>query len=160
MDNYGIWIVLLVILFAVGQVLWVLPSPRQRGLAKLRQAAYEIGLRPEQRPFPDALGRFGYAGQAMQYRLSRPVANWPRRGELWLAVSGEQDGDGPPEWVSGGGDPALLELLSAARALGVQAVELDRTGAGFYWDESSEPDRLKGLADMLQQFVDAYLAAS
>ena len=160
-DGYGMWIVIAIVLFAIGQVFWVLPSPRQRGLARLRQHAYELGLRPQQRTFPHGLRLYGRSGDSMKYSLSRPAPDWPRTGPAWLAVLGTPDRLEGPAWASQDKGPqGLLDALAQAAPLGVAAVELDTSGAGFYWDESGDDAVLDQLVALLGQFTEAYVTSA
>lgn len=160
-EGYGIWIVVGIVVFTIAQVFWVLPGPRARGLARLREHAYTLGLRPEQRSLPDGLRRLGLTGDAMKYRTNRPIPGWPRKGPVWIAVIPATETDQHPVWASKETGPdMLLDILARHASTGVTVVELDSGGAGFYWGERGEADVVDALAGMLTEFTDAYVAAT
>ena len=158
------WIMILVVIaaisLAIAPVYWMRPSPRQRQLARLREHALQLGLRPELRATPLALRHTGCDDKLMKYQWHRPEGNWPRHGESWLAA--QQGGEGakiftfPPAQGYQSGPDVLLAELQGPVPESLYAIEADPSGVGFYWHESGDNSRVDELYRLLLPWVETY----
>jgi hypothetical protein len=166
-----VWIVIgLILVVAFGPLLWLMPTPRERRLASLRQSAYRVGMRVE-------LGRLPRAEPAPQQRVSaggrpldttRPCAAYlhplPHRlRHLPPArlLRGDHGIAAHPGWsFERGGKPdhpALGRAIEAVAATldalpeDVLALEWRRHDVGVYWLESpgATAENVQKLADWL-----------
>ena len=149
---------------ALAPVYWMLPSPRQRQLARLRSHALSLGLRPEQQPLPRVLRAAGYAEDMVRYRWATPLPEWPDDGPRWLAFIDAASG-GKQErrlvWLrsrgySAGPDTLLVALEETDIAGGPVAVEAGPGGVGVYWHEAGDCDQVDRLFSLLQPWSIAY----
>ena len=159
------WIMILVVIAAISlaaaPIYWLRPSPRQRQLARLREHALKLGLRPELRTPPAALRHAGHGDKLMKYQWHRPEGNWPRHGDNWLAApQGEAGGVRtfifpPAEGYQPGPDALLAELKSTVPE-SLYAIEAGPSGVGFYWHESGDNNRVDELYRLLRPWVETY----
>lgn len=155
----AIFIVLAVSL-AIAPIYWMRPSPRQRQLARLREYALSLGLRPELTTVPEVMQRAGYEGRMMKYQLHRPSGDWPREGGTWLALL--QPADGPEQrfvWPDRGdlkGPDDLLRPLQQELPEGLFAIEASPSGVGFYWHEAGDNARVDRFFQLLQPWLTQY----
>ena len=163
--EHNIVVVLLVfgvVALALAPVYWLLPSPRQKQLARLRAYALQVGLRPEQQPMPAVLRHCGYPDSMIKYQWFQSRDDWPADGAQWLAFFDPQtEGGGRFVWLRSGrygaGPDELLAALQVAdfpRGLG--AVEADSGGVGFYWHEAGHDSEVDRLYEVLQPWPEAY----
>ncbi len=150
---------------AIAPVYWMRPSARQRQLARLREHALQLGLRPELRDTPPGLRQVAEADadRLMKYQWHRPEGDWPRHGESWLAISTEgSDGVRDFRWQTTSdyraGPDGLLEVLPEPPPKSLYAIEADASGLGFYWHESGDNSRVDDLYQLLGPWVAAYRA--
>lgn len=152
------WIIVAVVVvtlsLAVAPVYWMRPSPRQRQLARLRQYALSLALRPELRDVPPPLQQLSGEQKLMLYQWHRPDEDWPRDGDKWLAL-------GPDfTWLTSSGyqpgSDQLLEELRMGVPEGLYAVEAGPAGVGVYWHESGSEDRVDSLQRILVTWAAAY----
>lgn len=166
-----VWIIIGVIfVVAFGPLLWLRPSPRERRLARLRQRAYELGLRVELRKLPRrdvaAEERVSAGGRPRDTTADyaayiSPLASRLRRLPGWRLL---RHGDGmqalPGWWFEAGRRPdhdhldaSLAVLTDELTALpeDVIAVECQPLSLAGYWLEGPEtsPERVDDLAARL-----------
>ena len=155
--------VVLAISVAIAPVYWMRPSARQRQLARLREYALTLGLRPELSTVPEAMQRAGYADRLMKYQWHRPTGDWPRHGDVWLALLLPADGPKQkccwPDRGQLGGPDVLLQALQEEMPEGLFAIEASPLGLGFYWHEAGDSDRVDQLFQHLQPWVEPYREA-
>ena len=150
---------------ALAPVYWLLPSPRQKQLARLRAHALTLGLRPMQQSVPSVLRHCGYPQTMMKYQWFQPREQWPADGPKWMAFFDPEAGDGGCfVWLrsgrySVGPDKLLADLRIADFPRSLGAVEADSVGVGFYWHEAGDNSEINGLYDALKSWPAAYRAA-
>lgn len=159
------WIMILFVIaaisLAVAPVYWMRPSARQRQLARLREHALKLGLRPELRTTPPGLRHAGDGDKLMKYQWHRPEGDWPRHGDSWLATSiAGSDGVKSFRWQTKpdyhAGPDGLLDTLPEPLPESLYAIEADASGLGFYWHESGDSSRIDDLYQLLQPWLLAY----
>lgn len=155
--------VVLAVSLAIAPIYWMRPSARQRQLARLREYALTLGLRPELTSVPEAMRRAGYPEKLMRYQWHRPSGDWPRHGGTWLALLKPADGPrqqfGWPERGQESGPDGLLEVFQEQLPEGLFAIEASPVGLGFYWHEAGDSDRVDQLFQYLQPWVEHYREA-
>ncbi len=155
--------IVLAVSLAIAPIYWMRPSPRQRQLARLRDYALKLGLRPEITTVPAAMQQAGYPAKAMKYQWHRPEGDWPREGGTWLALL--QPANSPEQQFSwpGRGDLAgpdvLLEPLLESPPESLLAIEASPSGLGFYWHEAGDNARVDQLFQLLQPWLAKYREA-
>jgi hypothetical protein len=144
---------------AIAPVYWMRPSPRQRQLARLREYALTLGLRPELSSVPEALARAGHTENLIKYQWHRPAGDWPRDGGHWLALQSKDAPAAGLSWSDRGdarGPDDLLALNPDPLPDGLFAIEAGPTGVGFYWHEAGDKSRVDELFALLQPWVERY----
>lgn len=172
-----IWVVIvLIFLVAFGPLLWLMPSPRERRLAALRQSAYREGLRVEMRRLPRANPaaeeRVTAGGRALDLNREcaaylKPLGRRLRMLPAWRLL---RHGDGVkafPGWAFEPGqkpdhprlDAAMAALATVVGELpdDVIALECEPQNIAAYWVEGpgSTPDQVTDLARQLAVAADA-----
>ncbi len=167
------WIVIIIIfIVAFGPLLWLMPSPRERRLSRLRQQAYARGMRVELRRLPKrdlaAEERVSSGGRARDVTREYAAYLLPLAARLKLLPSWRvlRHGDGVqalPGWSFEAGrrpdDPRLADALEVVRPVlealpdDVVAVECDRLTLAGYWLEGPETtrERVDDLAGKLSE---------
>lgn len=166
-----VWIIIAVIfVVAFGPLLWLRPSPRERRLARLRQRAYQCGLRVELRrlPRPDVAAeeRVSAGGRERDVRAQyaaylsplparlRHLPRWRllRHGDGSTALPGWsfEPGKRPDHDRLGAALDAVRDVV-AALPEDVIAVECEPLSVAAYWLEGPQtaPDRVDDLAARL-----------
>ena len=149
-------IILLVIALVVAPVFWIMPSPRQKRQARLRQLALQQGLQLKVCDLPQthrAAIRREAPRHGMLYRLPWPGRErtelaYLRQGEmlcLRTAEGVEWRGD-PPARVLQAIEARLRELPQPVKAL---AVSLQ--GIGCYWTEQGDEALVESIAGVLHE---------
>ena len=176
------WIIIVVVLLAAfGPVLWLVPSKKDRRLARMRQRARGHGLRVDIATLRDldapATARVSAGGVKKDPKVECAVywANPPRQfvyAPTWRilrAPSGSPPSDGPLpgwEWDAQAAervtDPSYWQRISEEvidrLPADILAVEASSREVGLYWQErvsAQEADAsVDGVAAILDAFVD------
>lgn len=164
------WLIALLLLAAFGPVLWIMPSRRDRLLARLRSGARQRGLLVELTTLPDpgappearvsAGGKLRHptiACTAYRHPLPRAARYAPR----WRLLASAAD-EGPVEGWSFDGTPEgdadywrrTGELLKTLPH-GMLGVEFDRNHVSLYWRERLEADQVETVLDALAAALNA-----
>lgn len=164
-------IIVLIMMSLLGSMMWVMPSPRQRYLAKLRQQASRQGFQVQivRVTPPRAAGQVKpEVLSATAYRLPRYNLEKKHRENFneWqvfrqTAVANE----GLPEgWCWGVGERSLnatqlgmLNDLIAQLPDGVSSVESTPVHISLYWNEKGDEHTLEQLQALLKPFIDEQL---
>lgn len=171
-----VWLLIVVILLvAVGPLLWLRPTPRERRLAGLRTQARQDGLRVEMRRYPKLdlapEDRVTAGGRPLSPELEAAVYLQPlperlRRLPGWRVLRGDDGLAAWPGWVFELGrkpdHPALREALAAIADLidtlpgDVVALECEPIALGAYWLErpGSTAAEVTALAGWLRAAAD------
>ncbi len=152
--------IVLAVSLAIAPIYWMRPSPRQRQLARLRDHAVRLGLRPEISSVPEAMLQAGYQAKMMKYQWHRPDGDWPRDGGNWLALLEPAEGPGQAfRWPARGdlaGPDLLLQPLLGSPPEGLFAIEAGPRGVGFYWHEAGDSARVDQLFQLLPPWLTEY----
>ncbi|MEQ8861083.1 MAG: hypothetical protein RIC56_20740 [Pseudomonadales bacterium] len=175
-----VWIIIAgIFIVAFGPLLWLRPSARERRLARLRQRAYQLGLRVELRnlPRPDVAAeeRVSAGGRPRDVSAEYAAYLCPLDARLRMLPSWRllRHGDGItalPGWAfEAGRRPDHVHLDAALAAAGevvgelpedVIALECQSLSLGAYWLEGREttPEQVDDLARLLRRAAAALTA--
>lgn len=136
-----------VVVLALAPLWHMMPSPGQRRVAKLREAAALAGLFVEFRDLPLSPERSARLStserQVLYYGLRLPASRGePRNSVQWERVSGS-------DWRSKDRSCALPEAVAALPAA-VLAVGLSEASCGLYWREEGSPEEVDDFAQVLK----------
>lgn len=168
------WVIVLLLVAAFGPVLWIMPSPRDRFLAKLRTGARTRGLLVELTQLPDLAAppeaRVSAGGKRREptiacsaYRL--PLPRSVKHAPCWRALA-QPALDSPPDsplegWTLDDDPDADPQYWDHVRALvgsvpvQMLAIETGRSQVSVYWRERTAPEDLDSTLDALQQTLQA-----
>jgi len=152
------WLPLLIILFAlalaVGPVMWLKPSARDRRLATLRRRAAQAGVVVQMQALPAALGQGSAAVYSSRWQDTRRLQlGWAlelQRVEHEMHFRGRWDWRNgraapPPAWE------ALREMLERLPE-DACAVVGSEGGLGIQWQESAGEAGFRALESALVEF--------
>lgn len=151
-----LWI-FLSIAIALGPVMWMMPSPQQKRIARLRAHAQALGLEVKIAPMPQlhrAQVRKETAEMGVVYRL-RFAPNYASKHQItpWLVCRNAQTGQWEDEGLQAV-PQAQREILSGLLiklSNDIAAIEQTVMGLGVYWREHGEVDAVDKLLLDLQQ---------
>ena len=145
-------LIIIVVAFVLGPIMWIMPSPRQRKQLELRAYAVQKGLQIKIADLPQSHRqrvRKEDRQQGVLYRLplvmTRPALN---HSQYLL-----QQGDGEPEW-SGPDSVAIKALLGEdlLKAIdGVVALECNQADVGVYWREKGGVEAVEAIYQLLNE---------
>lgn len=146
MENAGVWITVVIVIFVLGSMLNLRASPREKSLANLRENARKMGLNPRLVPAPDWLNlpkNGNYAPMIAYYHIIVPQGQFPRLH----AIFDEQQQC-----------KAVLGTLShtpSAPPISVYGLEQQANSLGVYWDEYQDlqGEKLTELKQWLDDFA-------
>ncbi|WP_290703406.1 hypothetical protein [Amphritea sp.] len=161
-------IIVLIMMSLLGSMMWVMPSPRQRFLAKLRLEASRQGFHVQivRVTPPRAAGQVApEVLSATAYRLPRfNLQKSEREGFIeWQVFRQTAIADtGLPEgWCWGIGERCLSEAqLESINELikklpdGVSSIESTPVHLSLYWDERGDENSLEMLQQLMQPFME------
>tara|TARA_R110002167_G_scaffold6193_4_gene28181 strand:- start:1862 stop:2362 length:501 start_codon:yes stop_codon:yes gene_type:complete len=162
------WFVIVLILLAIiGSMMWMMPSPRQRLQALLRQSAMRSGFQVQitRILLPRALGEAtADARDCVAYRLPRVRPSGHSRQIPWQVfklVSHANQGLAEGwSWAKGEGelDPEALEIVAELlRDLpgDVYGLESTPVSASVYWEERGTPETVALIHQLLTRLLAA-----
>jgi hypothetical protein len=132
-------LILVVLVVALSPLFSMLPSRRQRHIARLRQAAATSGLYVKLERGDDDVETVFYGCRRQRGDAGAAPASALRGAEGW-AIEG---GDWPGERL------ALLGELPEA----VMQVREDRQGIGVFWNEQGSPEDVHQIAAVLRKLL-------
>jgi len=148
--NTFLLVIALAVLFVLGPVLAMRPSPRQAQLARLRARAIATGLRVR-------VTGSGTRGLSTDYLLPWRVAEAPEVRGAHLAARREAPGDW--ECTDCGVLPeASFRALLARFPGGIVALRCCDEGLAAEWDEKGRDDDVDRIAALLQEVREALSA--
>ncbi|WLF83829.1 ammonium transporter [Moraxella sp. ZY210820] len=148
MENTGLWVTIIIVLFVLGSIFNLRTSPRDKALAQLRENARKMGLNPRLVAAPDwlKLEKNGqYAPMIAYYHVMIADGKLP----LMRALIEQQQ---------------LKVVMGDARYQhmtinlnGLYGIEMQANTVAVYWDESADlhGNYLVDLKAFLQQLADA-----
>jgi hypothetical protein len=136
-------LIILVVCVALSPLIAMKPSPRQRQIAGLREAAALNGLYVELRDPP-----LGGDGRPQAFYGCRRGKEHPKPASDVLYC---REGD---DWTAreGAGSAAKFALLAGLPET-VNLASEDRRGAGVYWDERGDSEEVRSIAETLKALV-------
>lgn len=130
MENSGIWIIGLIIIFVLGSILGLRVSPREKALGMMRDRARKMALHPRLLAAPDwtkiPMASENRASMVAYYSVLIPDARLP----LMRARVVDQT----LKLVHG--DDKFKDLPIALK--GIYAIDMQANCVGLYWDEESD----------------------
>lgn len=146
MENSGLWITIIIIVFVLGSILNFRTSPRDKALAKLREDARKMGLNPRLVPAPDWL------------KLPKNGQYAPMVAYYHIIIS-----DGALPLMRAKVENQQLNIIlgdnryqhQAVNVQGIYAVEMQANSVAVYWDESQDlhGEHLAELKTFLQNLA-------
>ena len=130
MENTGIWVAVVIIVFVLGSIFGLRVSPRERALGMMREKARKMGLHPRLVVAPDwtkvPMATEKRASMVAYYSVLIPDARLP----LMRARVVDQK----LELVQG--DEKFKDFPIALK--GIYAIDMQANCVGLYWDEEAD----------------------
>lgn len=130
MENTGIWVAVVIVVFVLGSIFGLRVSPREKAIGIMRDKARKMGLHPRLVVAPDwtkiPMATESRASMVAYYSILLPEARLP----LMRARVSEQKLD----LVYG--DDKFKDLPIALK--GIYAIDMQANCVGLYWDEESD----------------------
>ncbi|WP_312602671.1 ammonium transporter [Acinetobacter schindleri] len=130
MENTGIWVAVVIIVFVLGSIFGLRVSPRERALGMIREKARKMGLHPRLVVAPDwtkvPMATEKRASMVAYYSVLIPDARLP----LMRARVVDQK----LELVQG--DDKFKDFPIALK--GIYAIDMQANCVGLYWDEEAD----------------------
>jgi len=130
MENTGIWVAVVIIVFVLGSIFGLRVSPRERALGMMREKARKMGLHPRLVVAPDwtkvPMATEKRASMVAYYSVLIPDARLP----LMRARVVDQK----LELVQG--DDKFKDFPIALK--GIYAIDMQANCVGMYWDEEAD----------------------
>ena len=130
MENTGIWVAVVIIVFVLGSIFGLRVSPRERALGMMREKARKMGLHPRLVVAPDwtkvPMATEKRASMVAYYSVLIPDARLP----LMRARVVDQK----LELVQG--DDKFKDFPIALK--GIYAIDMQANCVGLYWDEEAD----------------------
>ena len=137
------------VLLVAAPVYWIMPTPRQRQQARLREVARKLGLQVQVVSLPQqrrARVRREAQAKGTAYRLRGRKGVTPR---AWEVVRTD-DGGWETETLHGDGREAVLNVAREMPA-DVIALQSDAGGVAAYWRERGGEAAVKDIHRLLEQ---------
>ncbi|WP_111859263.1 ammonium transporter [Acinetobacter sp. CFCC 10889] len=139
MENTGLWVAVIVIVFVMGSIFGLRVSPREKALGIMREKARKMGLHPRLVAAPDwtkvPMATESRASMVAYYSVLIPEARLP------LMRARVEDQKLKPLQ----GDAKFNDFPIALK--GIYAIDMQANCVGLYWDEESDL-RATQLEDM------------
>lgn len=130
MENTGIWVAVVIIIFVLGSIFGLRVSPREKALGMMRDRARKIGLHPRLVVAPDwtkvPMATENRASMVAYYSVLIPDARLPL---MRARVENQQ-----LKVIQG--DDKLNDSPIALK--GIYAIDMQANCVGLYWDEESD----------------------
>lgn len=162
------WLIIVLIVSAmVGSMMWMMPTPRQRVQALLRQCAMRAGLQVQlaRMSLPRALGEAEPDERnCVAYRLPRRRKSGRAELVTWQIFQLQSHANvGLPEgwsWSQGEGQLsasalALIAELIQALPTDVYGLESTPINVSVYWEEQGTPETVELIRQLLNRLLEA-----
>ncbi|ALD01956.1 MAG: ammonium transporter [Acinetobacter sp.] len=130
MENTGIWVTVLIVIFVLGSIFGLRVSPREKALGLMREKARKIGLHPRLVAAPDwtkiPMATESRASMVAYYSVIIPEG---RLALMRARVENQQ-----LKLVQG--DDKFNNLPITLK--GIYAIDMQANCVGLYWDEESD----------------------
>jgi len=130
MENTGIWVAVVIIVFVLGSIFGLRVSPRERALGMMREKARKMGLHPRLVVAPDwtkvPMATEKRASMVAYYSILIPDARLPLMrarvvDQKLKVIEGDQSLDDSPIALKG-----------------IYAIDMQANCVGLYWDEEAD----------------------
>ena len=130
MENVGIWVAIVIIVFVFGSIVGLRVSPREKALGLMREKARKIGLHPRLVAAPAwtkiPMATENRASMVAYYSILIPDARLPLMrarvvDQKLKVIEGDQSLDDSPIALKG-----------------IYAIDMQANCVGLYWDEESD----------------------
>lgn len=130
MENVGIWVAIVIIVFVFGSIVGLRVSPREKALGLMREKARKIGLHPRLVAAPAwtkiPMATENRASMVAYYSILIPDARLPLMrarvvDQKLKVIEGDQSLDDSPIALKG-----------------IYAIDMQANCVGVYWDEESD----------------------
>ena len=139
MENTGIWVAVVIVIFVLGSIFGLRVSPREKALGMMRDKARKMGLHPRLVAAPEwtkiPMASEKRASMVAYYSILLPEARLP----LLRARIVDQ------QFALVHGDEKFKNFPIALK--GIYAIDMQANCVGLYWDEESDL-RATQLEDM------------
>ena len=139
MENTGIWVAVVIVIFVLGSIFGLRVSPREKALGMMRDKARKMGLHPRLVAAPEwtkiPMASEKRASMVAYYSILLPEARLP----LMRARIVDQ------QFALVHGDEKFKNFPIALK--GIYAIDMQANCVGLYWDEESDL-RATQLEDM------------
>lgn len=139
MENTGIWVAVVIVIFVLGSIFGLRVSPREKALGIMRDKARKMGLHPRLVAAPEwtkiPMASEKRASMVAYYSILLPEARLP----LMRARIVDQ------QFALVHGDEKFKNFPIALK--GIYAIDMQANCVGLYWDEESDL-RATQLEDM------------
>ncbi|CAB1208457.1 ammonium transporter [Acinetobacter bouvetii] len=148
MENIGIWITVLIVVFVLGSIFGLRVSPREKALGLMREKARKMALHPRLVAAPEwtkiPMATENRASMVAYYSVLIPDARLP----LMRARVEDQK----LKLVQG--DDKFNDLPIALK--GIYAIDMQANCVGLYWDEESDlrATQLEDIKTFLQSLAE------
>ena len=148
MENTGIWVAVIIIIFVMGSIFGLRVSPREKALGIMRDKARKMGLHPRLVVAPDwtkiPKATESRASMVAYYSVLMPDARFPLMRARVV--------DNKLEIVQG--DEKFKDFPIALK--GIYAIDMQANCVGLYWDEhadlrAAQLDDIKALLHALAE---------
>ena len=130
MDNVGIWVTVVIVIFVLGSIFGLRVNPREKALGIMREKARKMSLHPRLVVAPDwtkiPKATESRASMVAYYSVLIPKAR--------LALTRALVNDGKLQVVQG--EQKYNDLPIALK--GVYAIDMQANCVGLYWDEETD----------------------
>ncbi|MCO8041432.1 ammonium transporter [Acinetobacter bohemicus] len=130
MENTGIWVALVIIIFVLGSIFGLRISPREKALGIMRDKARKIGLHPRLVVAPE----WTKVPKATESRASMVAYYSILLPEARLPLMRARVVDNKLELVQG--DDKFADFPIALK--GIYAIDMQANCVGVYWDEEAD----------------------
>ena len=127
MENTGIWVAVIIVVFVLGSIFGLRVSPREKALGLMREKARKIGLHPRLIAAPE----WTHVPMATEKRASMVAYYSVLIPEARLALTRALVNDGKLQVVQG--EQKYNDLPIALK--GVYAIDMQANCVGLYWNE-------------------------
>lgn len=130
MENTGIWVAVIIIIFVMGSIFGLRVSPREKALGIMRDKARKMGLHPRLVVAPD----WTKIPKATESRASMVAYYSVLMPEARLPLMRARVVDNKFEIVQG--DEKFKDFPIALK--GIYAIDMQANCVGLYWDEHAD----------------------
>ncbi|MBJ8434002.1 ammonium transporter [Acinetobacter pittii] len=130
MDNMGIWVTVIIVLFVLGSIFGLRVSPREKALGIMRDKARKMGLHPRVIVAPE----WTHVPMATEKRASMVAYYSVLIPDARLSLMRARVVDGKLKVVQG--DEKFNDSPIALK--GIYAIDMQANCVGLYWDEESD----------------------